>query len=110
MNMEIAREGQPTIDGRYIRPGGLTWTEPLPLRDAEGYVIGVITDIHRQDGDDAHIRIMGSVQLAEGRTDPVKAVAISVDSIEVWEGKYYMTVGKARLCDAVLTNDYPWVK
>ncbi|QGZ16780.1 hypothetical protein PBI_DEWDROP_133 [Microbacterium phage Dewdrop] len=79
--MVLAVEGQPTIDGRLIEPGGLRWDKVLGSQELstipvmmDGRVIGIVEKVWREGG---IIRASGSF-LEDRVPDPEKPWEVGI--------------------------------
>lgn len=110
--IEVLREGEPTLDGRFINKGAMTLPDdPVPLFDfdkkVEGSVdqyepVGVLFNFRR--GDDDRIYCESSLE-----DDRVVTVTVAIDEHQMVAGES-VGVSSGRILGGVVGSDmkYPW--
>ena len=108
--IEVLREGEPTVDGRFINHGAMTLpSDPVPLFDWDANEdknelspVGALFNFHRGQDD----RIYCESSLEDERT---VTVTVAIDEQEIVGGES-VGVSKGRILGGVIgkSMDYPW--
>ena len=101
MRQVIGHEGVVTEDGRYIIPGALHFPrDPVPLKNAQGHIIGTVRDIRREGND-----ITAEIHLIETEGTPV----FELDRVSTQPSTpEQCIIDSGRITQVTVTKDPAW--